>query len=73
MWDIHHPDVITGKAIKLILMIIIFYAIFMVPEPIVSVRSSLPNHVFSARYSPTLMCTVEMRSVVNVPLSIYDD
>ena len=42
---------------------------FTVPEPIVSVHSGSPNHVFYGQ-PPTLICTVEISSVVNVPLSM---
>ena len=47
----------------------IYIYTFEVPEPIVSVHSDSPNHVFHD-HSPTLICTVEMSSVVTVPLSM---
>ena len=46
-----------------------FKYLFIVPEPIVSIHSDSPNHVFYG-YPPTLTCTMEMTSVVNVPLSM---
>ena len=46
-----------------------FKYLFTVPEPIVSIHSDSPNHVFYG-HPPTLICTVEMTSVVNVPLSM---
>jgi hypothetical protein len=42
---------------------------FKVPEPIVSVHSDSPNHVFYG-HPPTLTCTVEVSSEVNIPLSM---
>ena len=45
------------------------FIFFEVPEPIVSVHSDSPNHVFYG-HPPTLTCTVEMSSVVNVTLSM---
>ena len=37
-----------------------------VPKPIVTVHSDSPNLVLSG-YSPALICTMEMTSVVNIP------
>ena len=53
----------------LTLIIISGFTFFKVPEPIVSVHSDSPNHVFYG-HPPTLTCTVEMISVLNFPLSM---
>ena len=44
------------------------FTILKVPDPIVSVHSDSPNHVFYG-HPPTLTCTMEMSSVVTSPLS----
>ena len=50
-------------------MIIITIIVFTVPEPTVSIHSDLPNPILSGS-SPTLICTVEMKSTVNIPVSV---
>ena len=40
-----------------------------VPEPTVSIHSDLPNPILSGS-SPTLTCSVEMKSTVNVPVAV---
>ena len=40
-----------------------------VPEPTVSVHSDSPNPILSGS-SPTLTCTVEMKSTVSVPVTV---
>ena len=44
-------------------------SLFSVPEPTVSVHSNSPNPILSGS-SPTLTCTVEMKSTVADPLTI---